>query len=442
MAQQQHSGRDAFAGVAGLRPEVALPEVVPVQRRSVGQPQVDDVAAAVRDALEPLRSQVSPGMSVAVTAGSRGIHDVATVVTAAVAWLREAGAEPFVVPAMGSHGGATAEGQSAVLADLGIDEERVGAPVRAGMETVEIGRLPDGSPVHHDVLAAQADGLLLVNRIKPHTDFRGRAESGLAKIAAVGLGNHRGAANLHAGGVAHLAQAILDAFDVIRGHGHLLGGLGIVENSSERTAEVALVRPEQIGGDGEARLLERAAALLARLPFDDLDVLVVDETGKDKSGTGMDTNVLGRNWVPGVAELESPRITVVTVHALTPASHGNAAGLGLADLAPLRLLDQVDVRASYVNAITSGTGGLRRSRTPMLLADDDAVLRAAVAMCGRRDPAAVRLARIHDTLTPGRLLVSPALLGEVAAADLEVVGPARPLVDDTQSLTPFPEEPR
>jgi hypothetical protein len=440
-----HPAHGAFAAVAGLRPDVPLPEVVPVQRRAASQPQVGDVPATVRAALEPLRARVTPGMSVAVTAGSRGIRDIASVVAAAVAWLRDAGAEPFVVPAMGSHGGATAAGQCEVLADLGIDEQRVGAPVRATMDTVEVGRLPDGTPVHHDAVAARADGVLLVNRVKPHTDFRGRAESGLAKVAAIGLGNHRGATSLHAGGVAHLGQAILDAFAVIRDHGHLLGGLGIVENADERTAEVALVAPGEIGGDGEHDLLERAAALLARLPLEELDVLVVDQTGKDKSGTGMDTNVLGRNWVPGVPEPDSPRITAVTVHSLTAASHGNAAGLGLADLVPLRLLEQVDVRASYVNAITSGTGGLRRSRMPMVLEDDDAVLRTAVAMCGRRDPSTVRLARIHDTLTPGRLLVSPALLDEVAARDdLDVVGPARPLVDDTLCLTPFPlpEDPR
>lgn len=440
-----HPAHGAFAAVAGLRPDVPLPDVVPVQRRGAPQPRVDDVPAAVRVALEPLRERVWPGMSVAVTAGSRGIHDIATVVTAAVAWLREAGAEPFVVPAMGSHGGATADGQLEVLADLGIDEARIGAPVRATMDTVEVGRLPDGTPVHHDAIAARADGVLLVNRVKSHTDFRGRAESGLAKIAAIGLGNHRGATTLHAGGVAHLGQAILDAFAVLRGRGHLLGGLGIVENGDERTAEITLVAPAEIGGDGERALLERAAGLLARLPFEELDVLVVDETGKDKSGTGMDTNVLGRNWVPGVPEFESPRITAVTVHALTPVSHGNAAGLGLADLVPLRVLEQVDVHTSYVNAITSGTGGLRRSRFPMVLADDDAVMRAAVAMCGRRDPGAVRLARIRDTLTPGRLLVSPALLDEVAARDdLDVVGPARPLADHTLCLTPFPlpEDPR
>lgn len=437
----EHPAHGAFAAVVGLRPDVTLPEVVPVQRRAPVQPQVDDVPAAVREALEPLRSRIKPRMGVAVTAGSRGIHDIAAVITAAVTWLREAGAEPFVVSAMGSHGGATAEGQREVLVDLGIEEARVGAPVHTGVETVEIGRLPDGSPVHHDAVAARADGVLLINRVKPHTDFRGPAESGLAKIAAVGLGNHRGATSLHAGGVAQLGHAILDAFEVIRGHGHLLGGLGIVENSAERTAEIVLVPPEEIGGDGEKRLLERAAALLGRLPFTDLDVLVVDETGKDKSGTGMDTNVLGRTWVPRVRELDSPQITVVTVHSLTPASHGNAAGLGLADIVPLRLLEQVDVRTTYVNSITSGTGGLRRSRFPMTLADDDAVLRAAVAMCGRRDPAEVRLARISDTLTPGRLLVSPALLDEVAAADdLEVVGPAQPLVDDTLCLTQFPPQ--
>jgi hypothetical protein len=340
---------------------------------------------------------------------------------------------------MGSHGGATAEGQRAVLADLGITEETVGAPVRATMDTVEVGRLADGTPVHHDALAAAADGILLVNRVKPHTDFHGAVESGLAKILAIGLGNHRGAQVLHAGGVAALGGAIREAADVVLARGRVLGGLGIVENAHEETAEVELVPADQVGREAETTLLRRAGSLLGLLPFTDLDVLVVDEMGKDKSGTGMDTNVLGRCWVPGVPEFTEPEVRVVTVHGLSAASHGNAAGIGLADLAPARLLDEIDVRATYLNAITSGTGGLRRSRLPMLLEDDRAVLRAAVQMCGRRDQAAVRLARIRDTLSPDELLVSPALLDEVDGhAELDVVGPALRLTTDDGRLSPWP----
>lgn len=428
--------RGPFAAVEGLRLSGEVPDVVPVRRTRPEQPAVADVGAATARALEPVRPRIRPGDRVAVTAGSRGIHDIATVVRAAVAWLRAAGAEPFVVPAMGSHGGATAEGQRAVLAELGIVEETVGAPVVATMETVEIGRLDDGTTVHHDAAVAAADGVLLVNRVKPHTDYHGPVESGLAKILAIGLGNHEGARTLHAGGVAALGATIKAAADVLLKQGTVLGGLGIVENAAERTAAVELVLPDDIGGEGETALLRRAGELMARLPFTELDVLVVDEMGKDRSGTGMDTNVLGRCWVPGVPEFPEPRITVVTVHGLSAASHGNAAGIGLADLAPVRLLDGIDVRASYLNAITSGTGGLRRSRMPMLLEDDAAVLRAAISMCGRRDRAGVRLARIRDTLTPDELLVSPALLPEVTEhPELEVAGEPHPLVTTAGGLS-------
>lgn len=428
----------AFAAVEKLTLSGELPQVVPVRRTRPEQPRVADVAAATAAALEGVRHRVRPGDRVAVTAGSRGIRDIATVVRAAVSWLRDAGAEPFVVPAMGSHGGATADGQQAVLADLGIDERSVGAPVVATMNTVVVGHLADGTPVHHDADVTAADGILLVNRVKPHTDFHGPVESGLAKILAIGLGNHAGAQTLHAGGVASLGAAIRDAAQVVLAGGKVLGGLGIVENSHEHTAQVELVLPEDIAGPGETALLRRAGELMARLPFDDLDVLVVDEMGKDKSGTGMDTNVLGRCWVPGVPEFTEPRIAVVTVHGLSRASHGNAAGFGLADIAPVRLLESIDLHAAYTNAVTSGTGGLRRSRTPMLLRDDATVLRAAIAMCGRRDRERVRLARIKDTLTPDELLVSPALLTEVEEhPQLDVVGDPHPLIT-SDSLAPWP----
>jgi Lactate racemase N-terminal domain len=437
----EHGNLGPFAAVRGLSVGGEVPHLYPVRRERGVMPVQPDPYAAARAALDPVRARVRPGDRVAVAAGSRGIRDVATVVRAAVDWLAEAGAEPFVVPAMGSHGGATADGQREVLAGLGISEEALGVPVRASMDTVEIGRLADGAPVHHDREAAEADGVLLVNRVKPHTDFHGPVESGLAKMAAIGLGNHRGASTLHAGGVAALGDAVAEAARVVVGRGHVLGGLAILENADERTAEVRLVDADGIAGPEETALLHRAGDLLGRLPFDRLDVLVVDETGKDKSGTGMDTNVLGRCWVPGVPEFETPSITVVTVHRLSPGSHGNATGLGLADVMPLRLLEQVDLRTTYVNSLTSGTGGLRRARLPMVLEDDEAVVLAAVAMGGRRDPADLRIARIHDTLSTNDLMVSAALLGEVRDhPEMEVTAQPQPLTAGRR-LSAWPRTP-
>ncbi|MGW6280803.1 DUF2088 domain-containing protein [Kribbella sp. NPDC055071] len=417
-----------FEAVRGLRPAGVLPQVTPVRRILTDLPTSHDPYTDAQAALEPLRERIRPGTRIAVTAGSRGIQDLVPVVKAAVDWLKSVGATPFVVPAMGSHGGATADGQREMLAGLGIMPESVGCPVEATMETVVVGTLEDGTPVHHDALAAKADGVLLVNRVKPHTDFRGPIESGIAKILAIGLGNHAGAAALHAGGIPSLGVAIEAAARMVVAQGKILGGLAILENAHERTATVEFLEPDGIAGPAENALLQRASSLLGRLPFDSLDVLVVDEMGKDKSGAGMDTNVIGRCWVHGIPEFESPSIAAISVHSLSPASHGNASGLGLADVIPARLLDQIDIQASYVNALTSGAGGARRSRLPMVMEDDEAAVLAAVTMCGRRDWSELRLARIKDTLSPNELLVTPALLAEAADRfDLEITGTARDL---------------
>lgn len=417
-----------FEAIRGLRPTGVIPQVTPIRRLLPDLPSSADPYTDAFNALEPLRARILPGARIAVTAGSRGIHDLVPVVKAAVDWLSSVGAEPFVVPAMGSHGGATASGQLEMLAGLGITKESVGCPVEATMETVVVGTLADGTPVHHDALAAKADGVLLVNRIKPHTDFRGPIESGLAKILAIGLGNHAGAASLHAGGIPSLGGAIEAAARIVIAQGKILGGLGILENALERTAAVEFVDADGIAGPAEQALLQTAGSLLGRLPFDELDVLVVDELGKDKSGAGMDTNVIGRCWVHGIPEFESPSIAAITVHSLSEASHGNASGLGLADVIPARLLEQIDLRVSYVNALTSGAGGARRSRLPMVMEDDEATVLAAATMCGRRDWSELRLARIKDTLSPNELMVTPALLTEAGDRfDLEIAGTARDL---------------
>ncbi|WP_405069716.1 nickel-dependent lactate racemase [Kribbella sp. NBC_01510] len=417
-----------FEAIRGLRPAGVLPPVTPIRRLISDLPTSPDPYAAAQEALDPLRDRILPGARIAVTAGSRGIHDLVPVVKAAVDWLTAVGAAPFVVPAMGSHGGATADGQLEMLAGLGITPESVGCPVEATMETVVVGTLPDGTPVHHDALAAKADGVLLVNRVKPHTDFRGPIESGVAKVLAIGLGNHKGAAALHAGGIPSLGGAIEAAARMVVAQGKILGGLAILENALERTAAVEFVEPDGIAGPAENALLQRAGSLLGRLPFDELDVLVVDEMGKDKSGAGMDTNVIGRCWVHGIPEFDSPSIAAISVHSLSPASHGNASGLGLADVIPARMLEQIDLQVSYVNALTSGAGGARRSRLPMVMEDDEAAVLAAVTMCGRRDWSELRLARIKDTLSPNELMVTPALLTESAERfDLEITGTARDL---------------
>ncbi|MCU1489747.1 MAG: hypothetical protein JWM85_1152, partial [Acidimicrobiaceae bacterium] len=406
-----------------IHPVAQLPHMLRV-RNHMDQPEVGDLGCAVREALAPLEESITPGMSVALTAGSRGIADLVGVLQATGEWLRGRGAEPFVVPAMGSHAGATADGQRAMLEHLGVSEKTVGMQVRSSMATVVLGHLEDGLEVHLDANAAGADAILLINRVKPHTDFDADIESGLAKMCAIGLGKREGAERLHASGSWNLGRLIPAVAKRIVKEANVLGGVGIVENAFHRTARVAFVEPDGIGADAEASLLAEARSLLGVLPFDDLDVLVVDEIGKDISGTGLDTNVIGRSGVARTPP-RRPTISVITVHRLSEGSDGNGLGMGLADLVPLTLLDQLDLGATYVNALTATTGGIRRSRLPMVLGTDRDVVAGALRMCGESDPKAVRLVRIASTLAPHELLASTALRDEIAADDsLEVLGEA------------------
>jgi hypothetical protein len=416
-----------FEALRGLTFEAPFPRVIPVRQR-FDAGRVDDVAGATTHALQPLRERVRPGMSVAITAGSRGIHDKPAVVRAAGEWLRSLGAEPFVVPAMGSHGGATAEGQVQLLADLGMTEQTLGMPIRATMETVELDRLPGGPAVHLDAHAAKADGILAVNRIKAHTDFQGEIESGLAKIVAIGLGKQRGAEGIHRFGPANLGVWIPPVARRIVETGKVLGGLAIVENAFDRAARIDLVAARAIGGPVEAALLTEAKRLMARIPFETIDVAVIDAMGKNISGSGMDTNVIGRMMIRGSAEFERPRISNIAVLDVTDASHGNAIGVGLADFIPFRILEKIDLRAAYINAMTSGLGGPQRGQLPMAMPTDRDAVAAAILTCGRADLDAVTLVRVRNTLDLEDLLVSESLRAEVEGrAELEITGEARPL---------------
>ncbi len=430
MMQTGRTDLGPFEAVRELRYDAPFPRLLPVRQR-FDAPQVADVAATTAAALEPLRGRIRPGMTVALTAGSRGIHDKPAVVRATGAWLRAAGAEPFVVPAMGSHGGATAEGQVTMLAELGMTEDSLGMAIRSTMDTVELGRVENGPMAHLDRNAAEADGILVINRIKAHTDFKGELESGLAKITAIGLGKQRGAEGIHVYGPANLGTWIPLVARRILDTGKVLGGLAIVENAYDRAARIELVEPDGIGGDHERRLLEEAKRLMGRLPFDRLDVAVIDVMGKDKSGSGMDSNVIGRMMIRGSEEFPRPHITNIAVLDVSDASHGNAIGIGLADFIPFRILEKVDLRSSYINAMTSGLGGPQRGQIPMAMPTDRDAVAAAILTCGRADLAQCRLVRMPDTLDLHELLVSESLRSEVDAdPQLEVVGEALPMPFD------------
>lgn len=428
-----------FEAVRELTFDAPFPELLRV-RQHIEAPTESDPAAAVQRELEPLRPAITRGMSVAITAGSRGVADIATVVHAAGAWLRNAGADPFIVPAMGSHGGATAEGQVAMLASLGVTEQAMDMPIRSDMEPVELGRLPDGGPpVYLDRNAAAADAILVVNRVKPHTDFGGDIESGLAKSTAIGLGKQRGAEAIHSYGAAALGRWVPEMARRIVDRGNVLGGLGIVENAEERTARIAFVPPDGIGGPAESKLLDEARSLMGRIPYDELDVLIVDEMGKNKSGAGLDTNVIGRMMIRDSEEFERPRITNIVVRDLTDVSHGNATGLGLADFVPVRLLEKVDLRATYINGFTAGIGGVQRIQIPIVLPTDRDAIAAAIRTCGRPDQENVRIARIASTMETDELLVSASLRADtVRDPDLEIVAePGTMSFDEGGALLPW-----
>lgn len=395
----------------------ALPATLLAVEQRFDAPQATDVAEAARRALAEsgLLDPIAPGASVAVAVGSRGIANLPLIVKAVIDRLRQAGADPFVIPAMGSHGGATAEGQRTMLAELGVTPASIGAEIRATMEVTPIGQLPDGPPLFQDVLAAAADHTLLINRIKPHTDFRGKLESGLAKMAVIGLGKQRGAALMHGWGAAGFQRFLAPAARIYEANTNLLGGLAILENAYEQTAEIIGLRAAEIGGPREVELQARAKRLQASLPFPEIEVLVVRQLGKNISGTGMDTNIIGRLMIPRQPEdFGGPDVAVITVLDLSEATHGNAAGIGLANLTTARVARKIDWQATYTNAVTSGIFGMQRVSLPITLASDQQALQVAVRCCGR-SPETARLVFIHNTLTLDRLWVSPSLRPEVEA---------------------------
>jgi hypothetical protein len=399
-------------------------------RRKFPRPLVEDIEATLREQLEreEISSTIKPGMSVALTAGSRGIAEIDTVLRVIVKVLKEMDAEPFIVPAMGSHGGATAEGQVEILESLGITEESCGAPIRSSMEVVEIGETDRGVPVYMDKIASEADGIVLVNRIKAHTDFRSSIESGLVKIASIGLGKHEQALALHGYGVEGIRDFMVEVGEKVLESGHILFGVGTVENAYDEPAIIEAIPPEQIV-EREAELLAEYMELMPDLPVSEIDVLYVDALGKNYSGTGMDTNVIGRFRILGIDEPERPDVKYLIVGDISKESHGNALGIGLADLTTQRLADQVDRAAMNANVITSTF--VERAKVPMTLENDEEAIDTAVRCNWGVPPSETRFVRISNTLHLEYLYVSENLVDEVLqSGEAEVVGDPEDLVFD------------
>jgi hypothetical protein len=406
-------------------PAVPIPKLWTVRQR-VAAPVLGDVEAAVRAEIRKLLSdpRLTPGASVAVGMGSRGINNLVSAARTVVDELKRHGCDPFIVPAMGSHGGAVAEGQAAVLHDYGITPEAVGAPIRATMEVAQIGALSDGYPVFFDCNAYSADAVLVINRIKPHTDFSGEIESGICKMLAIGLGKQKGASRIHRFGARGLQEIMPQMGRRIVESCKVVGGIALIENPYGQTAEVHALRPDDIGLDREKELLRRAKEFSPRLAFDDVDVLVVDQMGKNISGSGMDTHVIGRLEMPSIEESEwdAPRVRVVCTLDITDESHGNAAGLGLADMVTRRLIEKIDWQATMMNHFTSGEGGTRRGRIPIILESPEMCVRTAIGGCGKGIWEKVRLVRIRNTEFVEKLEISEALLDEARhRGDLEII---------------------
>ena len=403
---------------------VPVPRLAKV-RQHFPRPLLADVDTVLRVALRqsPALATVRNGHRIAITAGSRGISNIDKITRTIAAVVRECGAEPFVIPAMGSHGGASAAGQLAVLASLGITEASVGAPLRATMDAVTLGKTADGITVKMDRFAYEADAVIVVNRVKAHTSFRGHYESGLAKMIAIGLGKQQGAEACHGAGLGCMAKNIEQIARVALAAGKIFLGVALVENAYDETCHVEVLPAEKIMSR-EPELLAMANANMPRLMLPPFDVLIVDEIGKNISGTGMDANIIGRFTSEGIADRHyMQRIAVLD---LTAESHGNGHGMGLADVCTRRLFDKLDLEQTYPNPLTARVP--LSAKIPMIMNNDLLAIQAAIKTCWGVSEPSVRLVRIKNTLQIETIEVSESLLAEVdRQPGLELIEQARSL---------------
>ena len=405
-----------------------LPEVVTAKLHHPVTPPLNDVATATRAALDKSRrfAVLKSGARVAITCGSRGIQSKPAVVASAVAWLEEKGFAPFIVPAMGSHGGARADSQTALLAELGYTPDSMGCDIESSMEVVQIGATSQGIPVWFDKNASEADATLVINRIKAHTSFDREIESGLTKMVAIGLGKAEGARLIHRLGAVGYLDVLPEWAAIAIEAAPIAYAIGIVENAEKLAAIIEGAEPQDIMAT-DARLLPVAKSNTPKLPFEQIDVLVVERMGKNISGTGMDTGVVGRSDIRGRPSHDNPLIHKLAVLDLTPEAHGNGLGLGLADFMTQEAANSLDLYAMYMNSCTSTF--TERVRLPVVLADEKEVIQAAAATCWRLDGGDARLCIIRSTLHLDHILISPALAEELGDKG-EVLDSPKPLQFD------------
>jgi len=415
--------------VNDLVKNIALPRMVKVRQLFEGA-RITNVREAVRDEFfreKSLVATVKPGMRIAVTAGSRGIDNIGLIIKTVVDVLKEAGAEPFVIPAMGSHGGAVAEGQLEVLRGFGVTEEYLKCPIKSSMKVTRIGMTDDARPVQIDAFAAAADGIVLVNRVKPHTSFSGPYESGLMKMMAIGLAKQAGAEVCHQEGYARIAINIEKYGRAILEYAKILFGIAIVENAFDKTCDIMAIPKDQIP-NREPGILIKAKELMPRILFDRIDVLVIDKMGKNISGLGMDPHITGSfatRYAGG-----PPRPDKVVVLDLTEETHGNGNGVGVADISTRRLFEKFDFEKTYANALTSTL--TQGARLPLIMDNQRLAIQAGIKTAAGFDKQKIRLVRIIDTLHMSEIMISEAMLPEAKKNPrITVLGPPEEMVFDS-----------
>jgi len=371
---------------------------------------------------EEMRARIKPGMSIAITCGSRGVANIAIITKAIVDFVKECGGVPFVFPAMGSHGGATAEGQVEILTGYGVTEEFIGCPIKASMEVVQIGETPSGMPVYVDKYAYEADGIILCGRVKAHTAFRGPYESGILKMAVIGMGKQKGAERVHKDGFYELGIMLPIIAKVIFENTKVLGAVALGENAFDQTCIIEGMLVEEIF-DKEPDVLRRSKERLGKIYFDNIDVLVVDRIGKDISGDGMDPNITGRFAVPYIeGDLKVQHIAVLD---LTEETHGNCNGLGLADVTTKRCVDKIDIDCTYPNVVTSTV--LCTPKIPLFTHTDEACIQIALRTCNYIDREHPRVVHIVDTMNVEEIYISEHMLEEAEAnPNIEVLSGPEP----------------
>jgi hypothetical protein len=417
---------------------IQLPPIFRVRQR-FDAPRVADIEGEVRRQLGRLglEKKIKPGQSVAITAGSRGIANIHRIIKAIVEAMKALKAEPFIVPAMGSHGGGTAAGQRKVLESYGVTEEFCGCPIRASMQTVVVCQTAEGFDVHFDRHAFGADHVVVCNRVKPHTGFVGDIESGLMKMMLIGLGKHEGAKVYHrAIQDFSFPQIIRSVAGRVLETCHITAGLAIVENGYDETAAIVGVGPHEFEAR-EKETLVLAKKLMPRLPFDEVHLLIIDEIGKDISGSGMDTNVVGRKYhVHKAACDEFPKVKRIFVRGLTEATHGNAAGIGLAEFCTTRALEQVNVEATRINCLTAGH--VAAAMMPLDFPNDRAALEIALPTIGLVEPPQAKIVWIKNTLELGEVECSAVYLNDARRrSDLEILAEPRPMPFDAEGNLPL-----